>query len=154
MSPYYTSDREGFNHVVSLSGSVEHANAHIIIRNHDKKILEKQIQDFKDIKKELMEKYPGLNIELLFKEQYKNMIEVIKDNKECINTIENAMRKNNIAFEYEATRGGTDGATFSFLGCPCQNIGTGSYNHHGKFEFAVLEEMVLMSDIAFDIFKI
>ena len=82
------------------------------------------------------------------------MIEVIKDNKECINTIENAMRKNNIAFEYEATRGGTDGATFSFLGCPCPNIGTGSYNHHGKFEFAVLEEMLLMSDIAFDIFKI
>ena len=154
MSPYYTSNREGFNHVVSLSGSVEHANAHIIIRNHDKKILEKQIQDFKDIKKELMERYPELNIELLFKEQYKNMIEVIKDNKDCVSTIENAMRKNNIAFEYEATRGGTDGATFSFLGCPCPNIGTGSYNHHGKFEFAVLEEMLLMSDIAFDIFKI
>ena len=74
--------------------------------------------------------------------------------KKVVSFIKNYAKFNNIAFEYEATRGGTDGATFSFLGCPCPNIGTGSYNHHGKFEFAVLEEMLLMSDIAFDIFKI
>ena len=38
-------------------------------------------------------------------------------------------------------RGGTDGARLSYMGLPCPNLGTGSGNHHGRFEFAVVEEM-------------
>ena len=44
-----------------------------VSNNHNDSIMSKSFrQDFKDNKKELMEKYPGLNIELLFKEQYKS----------------------------------------------------------------------------------
>ena len=82
------------------------------------------------------------------------MLEVIQKHPECKTTIEAIYNKLGLPFEYEATRGGTDGATFSFLGCPCPNLGTGSYNHHGRYEFAVLEEMQLMSKIATEIYKI
>jgi len=40
-----------------------------------------------------------------------------------------------------AARGGTDGCQLSFMGLPCPNLGTGSHNHHGKMEFAIVEEM-------------
>jgi hypothetical protein len=42
-----------------------------------------------------------------------------------------------IKVRHEPIRGGTDGATFSFLGCPTPNLGTGSYNHHGRFRISL-----------------
>ena len=45
-------------------------------------------------------------------------------------------------------RGGTDGATLSYKGLVCPNLGTGSYNHHGVFEYACVQEMETMVEIA------
>ena len=44
-------------------------------------------------------------------------------------------------------RGGTDGATLSFKGLPCPNLGTGGFNCHGPFECATVEKMDQMVDI-------
>ena len=41
--PSKTENREGFNHVTNISGSVEHAEAHYILRNHDSYLLSKQV---------------------------------------------------------------------------------------------------------------
>ena len=38
-------------------------------------------------------------------------------------------------------RGGTDGAMLSAQGLICPNLGTGSYNHHSRFEYADIEQM-------------
>ena len=38
-------------------------------------------------------------------------------------------------------RGGTDGANLSFMGLPCPNLGTASHNHHGRLEFACVDDM-------------
>jgi tripeptide aminopeptidase len=38
-------------------------------------------------------------------------------------------------------RGGTDGARLSFMGLPCPNLCTGGQNFHGRYEYAVVEEM-------------
>lgn len=154
MIPSKTADREGFNHVVSISGDVEHASAHYILRNHDAKILDKQVDEFLTIKDDLHKKYPGVKISLQISDQYKNMIEVINQKPACKNHIEKVYNKLGIKFEYAPIRGGTDGATFSFKGVPCPNLGTGSYNHHGRYEFAVLEEMEEMVKISLEIFKL
>ena len=82
------------------------------------------------------------------------MYEIIKDNMESIDKIKKAYNSLNLPLEFSATRGGTDGARFSFLGCPCPNLGTGSYNHHGPYEFLVKEEMLIMVDVLKEIFKI
>lgn len=154
MIPAKTEKREGFNHVVSIEGNVEVAKAHYILRNHDSSILDKQVNDFKNIKNELVKKYPGCEISLQITDQYKNMKEIIDKNPEVKNHIENVYKKLGYKFEYNPIRGGTDGATFSFKGVPCPNLGTGSYNHHGRYEFAVLEEMEKMVEIGLEIFKL
>lgn len=154
MVPELTKDREGFNHLVAMSGEVEHAEAHYILRNHDKDILEKQVENFNDALEETKKKFPGAKIELVIKESYKNMFEVIKEHPECKEHIENVYRKLNKSFEYLPIRGGTDGATFSYLGVPCPNLGTGSYNHHGRYEFAVLEEMEELVEIVSEIYSL
>ena len=153
MVPEKTEGYEGFNHLTDMSGNCELAVAHFILRNHDKNILKKQVDQFNEININLRRKYPNAKIEVKIKDQYKNMIEIISKQPECKKYIESVFEKLGIEPRYEPVRGGTDGATFSFKGCPCPNLGTGSYNHHGPYEFAVLEEMEQLVQIGIEIFK-
>lgn len=154
MVPSKTSGHQGFNHLTDIKGEVEKAEASYILRNHDANKLLKQVKDFEKAQKKLLKKYPGVKIELTIADQYRNMIEIINENPEVKEHIENIYDRLNIKYEFDPIRGGTDGATFSFAGCPCPNLGTGSYNHHGKYEFAVLEEMEKLVEIVTEIYKI
>ena len=153
MVPEKTEGYEGFNHLYEMNGTVEEANAHFILRNHDKFALDKQVLHFEKISKDLSRKYPKAIIDLKFKDQYSNMLDIISKKPECKIFIENIFKKLKIDYIYAPVRGGTDGATFSFKGCPTPNLGTGSYNHHGPYEFAVLEEMQELVKIGIEIFK-
>ena len=154
MIPEKTEGYEGFNHLDYMSGNVEKAKAGFLLRNHDKNKIVEQAQLFKEIGEKLQKKYPSARIEVTIKDSYSNMLEVIKQKPECKNYIEEIYKKLGIDFEYVPVRGGTDGATFSYKGCPMPNLGTGSYNHHGPYEFLVLEEMETMVKICTEIFKI
>ena len=63
------------------------------------------------------------------------------------------LKKLGIPFIHDPIRGGTDGATFSFMGCPTPNLGTGSYNHHGRFEYLSVREFREMITIVKEIVK-
>ena len=153
MVPEKTEGYEGFNHLIEMNGNCEEATAHFILRNHDKAILEKQVAQYSEITLELRRKYPKAKIDVKIKDQYQNMIEIIDKQPECKNFIESVFNRLNIEPKYEPVRGGTDGATFSFKGCPTPNLGTGSYNHHGPYEFAVLEQMEELVKLGIEIFK-
>lgn len=152
--PSKTEGHQGFNHLVSMEGGVDKASMHYILRNHDMAKLEKQEAQFKAVAAKLEKKYPAAKFEVKITDSYKNMLAVIIDKPACKNHIENVYRNLAIDFEYAPIRGGTDGTTFSYLGCPTPNLGTGSYNHHGPFEFAVVEEMEQLVKIGIEIFKI
>lgn len=153
MVPEKTEGHEGFNHLTEMSGNCENATAHFIIRNHDKAKFMQQIEMFRQISEELKAKHPDAKIELNIKDQYSNMLEIISMKPDCKNFIENIFKKLNREIRYEPVRGGTDGATFSFKGCPTPNLGTGSYNHHGPYEFACLEQMQELVELGVEIFK-
>ena len=38
-------------------------------------------------------------------------------------------------------RGGTDGASLTYMGLPCPNLGAGGYNFHGRYEFLNVNEL-------------
>ena len=40
------------------------------------------------------------------------------------------------------------------MGLPCPNLGTGSHNHHGRMEFACVEEMDECADLIIRIAEI
>lgn len=153
MIPSKTEGHQGFNHLTGIEGNVDKASMNYIIRNHDYNKLLKQEETFKKIAAKLQKKYPAAKIELKISDSYKNMLGIIIDKPACKNHIENVYKKLGIAFEYAPIRGGTDGTTFSYMGCPTPNLGTGSYNHHGPYEFAVLEEMEELVKIGTEIFK-
>lgn len=154
MIPSMTENHQGFNHLTEIEGCVEKASMHYILRNHNMEKLSKQEATFRKIASKLEKKYPSAKIELKLSDSYKNMLSVIMDKPACKNHIEQVYKKLGIAFKYAPIRGGTDGTTFSYMGCPTPNLGTGSYNHHGPYEFAVVEEMQELVKIGTEIFKL
>ena len=151
--PEKTEGHEGFYHITHISGTTEKAECGFILRDHDKSKLKARADLFLEVGKEIQNKYPTAKIKVDIADSYPNMIEFIKKDPSCKNYIEEIFKRLNIQLKYEPVRGGTDGATFSMKGCPCPNLGTGSYNHHGPYEFAVLEEMELLVKIGTEIFR-
>lgn len=151
--PQFTEGHEGFNHLVSMSGNVDHANLNYILRNHDAKKLEEQKGTFREIAAKLQQKYPSAKISLEIGDDYRNMKEVLDKNPEAYERAANAFKKLGIEHTSHPIRGGTDGATFSFLGVPCPNIGTGAYNYHGRYEYLSVKEFRKMIEIVVEILK-
>ena len=151
--PQYTEGHEGFNHLVEISGNVDKASLHYIIRNHDVKKLEDQKQMFRNAVDTLKAKYPKAEISLDIKDDYRNMKEVLDQHPEAFLKAKAAYEKLGIKWTSHPIRGGTDGATFSFLGVPCPNIGTGAYNYHGRYEYLSVGEFNKMIQIVVEILK-
>ena len=118
-----------------------------IIRNHDKNLFEKQINDFINIEEQLNKKYNKKVCSVTIKRSYKNMKEKIDEKTEVLEYPINALK----AFGYNPTfvpiRGGTDGASLSYNGIPCPNLGTGTFNMHGPYEFSSITDMNTMVNV-------
>ena len=153
MIPAKTELREGFNHLNNIIGNVELTEMDYIIRNHDMKIFNKQKQDFIDIQNKLNEKYGSNTIELDIKDSYFNMYEIVKEHMEVVDIAKDAIKKVNIEPLSMPIRGGTDGATLTYKGLVCPNLGTGGFNFHGKYECITLEGMQIASEIVLNIIK-
>jgi tripeptide aminopeptidase len=153
LRPEKTELREGFNHLVSMEGTVDEAKLHYIIRSFDAEELEKQKAMFVKAKDELLKKYPAASIDVGIGDDYRNMKECFDKDPRALKRAEEAIRSVGIEPVYYPIRGGTDGATFSFMGCPTPNLGTGSYNHHGRFEYLSVKDFHTMIDIAIALYK-
>ena len=151
--PEYTDNYDGFNHLCEMSGCVGNAKLEYIIRNHDRTLLEKQKNDFVNAKVFINNKYGENTCILNIKDSYKNMAELILENPECLNRARSRMQRLGLTPQESPIRGGTDGARLTFMGLPTPNLGTGSYNCHGPYELACLEEMELVTKVLIEIAK-
>ena len=151
--PENTDGHDGFNHCGSFSGDVSKAELHYIIRNHDKEKFEAQKKKFLEIKEFIENKYPAAKIDLEMGDDYRNMKEIIDEDPRALNHAVEVFKKMGIEPVHAPVRGGTDGATFSFLGCPTPNLGTGSYNHHSRYEFLSVRDFNQMIEIVKELVK-
>ena len=130
-----------------MNGSIGEATLHYIIRNHDLSLLEKQKEEFYNAASFLNKKYPN-STTVEIKDQYKNMRVLIEKDMRCVDKALKAYKDASIDVYCSATRGGTDGSQLTFMGINTPNLGTGGYNEHGVFEYADLNEMTKMLEVA------
>ena len=133
--PEKTEGYEGFNHLTGMKGEVGEAELYYILRNHDMDLLNQQKRDFERIRDELNKKYGYDVIDLEIKDSYRNMRECFIGHEEPIELVKAAMEQVGLQFQSVAIRGGTDGASLTWNGILCPNIGTGGQNFHGVHEF-------------------
>ena len=151
--PEYTENYEGFNHLNNIEGNVEKTTMHYIIRNHDRVLFEKQKEEFLKICDYINKKYGSNTCVLDIKDSYYNMYDILKDKKEIIDLGIKSIKEANLEVSITPIRGGTDGATLTYKGLPCPNLGTGGFNCHGKFEFVTVEGMEKVVQILINIVK-
>ena len=150
-TPFYAD--EGYWHLTSINGSSEKVEFVAILRNFSRAKLEQLDQKIYEIRDNLASKYPKAKIEVEIKEQYENMKPYVEKDPRPIQKAEAAIKKLGLIPEFTKIKGGTDGATFSKMGLVTPNLGTGSGNHHGRFEYLVVQDMEKMIDIVLEIIK-
>ena len=133
--PEKTEGYEGFNLLLGIEGEVASCRMQYIIRNHDINLLNKQKHDFEIIRDKINEKYGYDVIDLQLIDSYRNMKEKFVGHEEPIELVKSAMKEVGLEYKAVAIRGGTDGATLTWNGILCPNLGTGGQNFHGVHEF-------------------
>ncbi|VYU43479.1 peptidase T [Clostridium paraputrificum] len=152
-SPQHTSGYEGFYHLNDIEGSVESTTLTYILRDFETEGINNRKNKLKDVEEKLNSKYGDGTVEVILKDQYKNMKEIIDKYPEVMERAKKAMEALDIVPELVPIRGGTDGSRLSFMGLPCPNIFTGGYNFHGKYEFTVVSYMELACKTIIEICK-
>lgn len=145
--PEHTEMYEGFIHLDSISGNVEHTVMQFIIRDHDSKLFQQKKELMGQAASYINVKYPSQPLTLTVKDSYYNMKEKILPRMDIIENMEQAMRENGVEPFSLPIRGGTDGARLSYMGLPCPNICTGGANAHGKMEYVVVDDMEKIKEI-------
>lgn len=153
-APEYTEGYEGFYHLISINGDVEHTEVYYIIRDHDRNKFEARKKTVKSYVQEIKEKHGEDSVSLELKDQYYNMRDKIEPVKEIVDLAEDAMKNLNIKPIIEPIRGGTDGSQLSYMGLPTPNIFTGGENFHGKYEYISVDNMEKAAKVIVEICRL
>lgn len=145
--PEKTEGREGFFHLISMTGTVENAEMVYIIRDHDREKFEERKRLLLNAIKQLNSEYDEERIMIDMNDQYYNMREIIEDDMRSVDIAKKAMDILDIEAVLEPIRGGTDGSKISFMGLPTPNLFSGGENYHGRYEFIAVESMETATNV-------
>lgn len=151
--PEHTEGRDGFYHLVSLTGSVDSVKMSYIIRDHSMELFEQRKLHIAEVVDCVNRLYGREVAQLQMKDQYYNMHEIVSKDIAVVEVAIRAMENLGIEPKVKAIRGGTDGSRLSFMGLPCPNIFAGGENFHGRFEFASEQTMERAQDVIIEIIK-
>ena len=152
--PETTEGREGYVHPMSVDGGIEKVTIKFIIRDFDTATLAQHEAQLENILKETIAQYPGAHYEFNVYEQYRNMMDILKEVPFVVDYAEEAMTRAGVNAERHLIRGGTDGSRLSFMGLPCPNIFTGEMAIHGKHEFVSVQDMQKAVDTLVELVQI
>lgn len=151
--PEKTEGYEGFHHLISIEGETEESVSRYIIRDHSKEKFLAKKAEFESVADALNAKYGEGTIELVLRDSYYNMKEVLLDKMYVVERATSAMERLGMNPVSVPIRGGTDGARLSFMGLPCPNLPTGGGNFHSRFEYVSVDSMEKIVDIVVEIVK-
>ncbi|GAA3974530.1 peptidase T [Pedobacter ginsengiterrae] len=141
LTPETTSGKEGFIHPVAIKGQVEQAEAQFIIRDFTDEKLAEHGNLLRQITEEILEKYPKSTYNLVIKEQYRNMKQVLDQFPKIVEYGIEAIERAGVKAKKQSIRGGTDGSRLSYMGLPCPNIFAGEHAFHSKQEWVSVRDM-------------
>lgn len=151
--PAYTEEYEGFYHLNGMSGNVEHTTMQYLIRDHSREEFEKKKKLAYEAGEYLNRKYGEGVVEVIIKDSYYNMLEVINQHPYLLEMAQDAMTELGITPIHHPCRGGTDGSRLCYMGLPCPNLCAGGNNIHGRFEFISIQALEQITEILISIVK-
>ena len=151
--PEHTEGYEGFFHLLEMSGDVVGAKLSYIVREHDDEKFHEKKALMESAAAYINQKYEDV-LELKLTDSYRNMRKMIEPHMHLIATAKAAYIGCDVEPKEVAIRGGTDGATLSYMGLPCPNLSTGGENFHSITEYVSVQAMEKMVDVLTEIVKL
>ena len=151
--PEMTEGYEGFHHLIAIEGETEESVSRYIIRDHSKEKFLAIKAEFEAVAAALNKKYGEGTVELILRDSYYNMKEVLENKMFVVDRATAAMERLGMTPRAVPIRGGTDGARLSFMGLPCPNLPTGGGNFHSRYEYVSVDAMEKCVDLVCEIVK-
>jgi tripeptide aminopeptidase len=152
-TPAHTEKREGFYHLTGISGEEIRATLRYILRDHDRALFEARKARMLSAAEFLNGQYGAGTVTVSLRDSYYNMRDVLDRHPEVVQRAMDGIRA--IGEEPEAVpiRGGTDGSRLTYMGLPCPNLPTGSYNAHSLMEYVSVPEMEKVTRLLLEVVK-
>lgn len=141
LSPETTEGKEGFVHPTHFEGNQDQAVLEFIIRDFTEVGLQEKETYLQNKLNDILANYPGSSAQLMVKQQYRNMKEVLDQHPAVVENALEAIRRAGLTAERRSIRGGTDGSRLSFMGLPCPNIFAGEHAFHSRLEWVSVQDM-------------
>ena len=151
--PEHTEGYEGFFHLIHFEGEVDETKLVYLIREHDGDKYEEKKTVMTAAAEYINAKY-GDVLQLNIQDGYRNMKEKILPHMYLIEDAKAAFEACGIEPRVVPIRGGTDGATLSYMGLPCPNLSTGGENFHSVREYIPVQSMTKMVDVLTELVRI
>lgn len=139
--PETTEGMQGFVHPVHMEGTLEKATVQFIVRDFVTANLASHEQRLRELVDQTVAEFPGVMVDFVVKEQYRNMKEVLDQHPQVMDYADEAYQRAGLKVERMSVRGGTDGSRLSFIGLPCPNLFTGEMGIHSKQEYVSVQDM-------------
>ncbi|WP_338868368.1 peptidase T [Spirosoma sp. SC4-14] len=147
LSPETTEGKEGFVHPTRFDGNQDQAVLEFIIRDFTEVGLQEKELYLQNKLNDILANYPGSTAQLVVKEQYRNMKQVLDQYPDVVENALEAIRRVGLSAERRSIRGGTDGSRLSFMGLPCPNIFAGEHAFHSRLEWVSVQDMQKAVDV-------
>ncbi|MBQ9592798.1 MAG: peptidase T [Lachnospiraceae bacterium] len=141
---------EGYYYLTAMEGSTDHAVMHYILRDFEQEGMDGRKALMKSAAEFLNRRY-GDCVEVVIRDSYRNMKEMILPHFNLIEAAQEAYRACGVTPFINPCRGGTDGATLSFMGLPCPNLSACGENMHSVTEYVSVQAMEKMTDVLCEI---
>lgn len=147
MTPETTSGRDGFVHVVDMTGGSTEMTVRLILRDFELDGLEAKGQMVRDVCAAVAATEPRAEITCEIKPQYRNMRYWLEKDMTPVDLAREAARNLGLAPVSVPIRGGTDGSRLTEMGVPCPNLFTGMQNIHGPLEYVSVQDMAAATEL-------
>ena len=151
--PEHTDGYDGFYHLLDIKGNCEHCEMNYIVREANREKFEAMKEYMNTVADQLNEQYGEGTVTITLKSQYYNMAQLVEPHKHIVDNAKKGIINLGGTPKSSLIRGGTDGASLTYMGVPCPNLGNGSFNHHGVTEFANIQQMEKCTDLVIEIVK-
>jgi tripeptide aminopeptidase len=151
--PETTDGREGFYAPLELSGNMEKASIYLLLRDFTQEGIDERKKITEQIAQATAASFGG-SVEIVHKQQYRNMKQGLDAHPEVVRSLETAYRNSGIEPVSTPIRGGTDGSRLTEMGIPTPNIFTGAHNFHSRTEWVSLNQMEKAADVIINLAQI
>jgi tripeptide aminopeptidase len=148
LTPETTAGRQGFMHVVGMSGSAAEMRIDIILRDFEREGLAAQGALLEKVCAAIQAGEPRAHIACAITPQYRNMRYWLEGAMQSVELAREACRQVGVEPFSVPIRGGTDGSRLTELGVPTPNVFTGMQEIHGPLEWVSLQDMARATEVS------